>query len=345
LERHLKHIPTTSTAVEKLKRSAKNLRKETKTSLAVAQATIAKSAGYDNWKHVTVCLEQTKPLPKQNGHLPQVLADFLAQSMTDMPPSPAEVDAMNNGLVFAMDVKDSEQLKLGNDIIECESAWVIAATDMWKILVHAKDDEADKSLAELEEGDELLSTVQDDLMNYRFFQYVGNDVPTSLEKAYADIFQHFFFPPRYVWTKGKFIDMSDPMEIKIDGKVVFHSTDGIVVSGQIPSSERVLFHEAAASPSVPSSRSGFIPLISISKLTSSLYEYDVTYGGQEMYSDAGFTSINEALAAASDTSGDIEGYTVEYQGIMVGTYPAAFLQSSPESVARDAIATAAPFIR
>lgn len=38
----------------------------------------------------------------------------------------------------------------------------------------------------------------------------------------------------------------------------------------------------------------------------------MTYGGQEMFSDAGFTSINEALAAATDTSGDIEGFTVEY---------------------------------
>lgn len=338
----MKHIPTTSTAVEKLKRNAKNLRKDTKTSLAVAQDTIAKSAGYDNWKHVTVCMEQTKSLPKQSGHLPQVLADFLAQSIKDAPPLPATIDAMNNGLVFAMDVKDAERLKLGDSIIESESAWAIAATDIWKVLIHAKDYEEDTSLAELQKGDELLSTVQEDLMNYRFFQYVGRNVPTSLENAYIDVFQHFFFPPVYVWLKGKFIDMADPVEIKVDDKVIYRSIASPVVTYEASTPEHATSNEVPVTP--PSGR-GFIPLISISKLTAGLYEYHMTYGGQEMFSDAGFTSINEALAAATDTSGDIEGFTVEYQGIMVGTYPAAFLQSSPGSVARDAVATVAPFMR
>ena len=75
----MKFIPTTATAVEKLKRSAKNLRNETRTSLAVALESIAKSAGYDNWKHVTVCQEQTTSQPKDDVHFPKVLYDFLAQ--------------------------------------------------------------------------------------------------------------------------------------------------------------------------------------------------------------------------------------------------------------------------
>lgn len=341
----MKHIPTTSTAVEKLKRNAKNLRKDTKTSLAVAQDTIAKMAGYDNWKHVTVCMEQTKSLPKQNSRLPQVLADFLAQSIKDAPPSPATVDAMNNGLVFAMDVKDAERLKLSASIIESESSWAIAATDIWKVLIHAKDYEEDTSLADLQKDDELLSTVQEDLLNYRFFQYVGSNVPTSLEKAYTDIFQHFFFPPVYVWLKGKFIDMQDPVEIKIDDKIIYRSTAGTVVTYEASKPELAITQEVPVSLVTQPTGIGFIPLISISKLAGSLYECHVTYGGQEMFSDAGFTSINEALTAASDTSGNIEGFTVEYQGIMVGTYPIAFLQSSPESIARDAKATVAPFMR
>lgn len=53
------HIPTTATAVEKLKREAKAYRNARGCSLTEALEAIAVQAGYRNWKHVTVCAEAT----------------------------------------------------------------------------------------------------------------------------------------------------------------------------------------------------------------------------------------------------------------------------------------------
>ena len=58
-QRTLELIPTTATAVEKLKRLAKTLRKKSLTSLAFAQDTVAMQHGYEDWKHVTVCRNQS----------------------------------------------------------------------------------------------------------------------------------------------------------------------------------------------------------------------------------------------------------------------------------------------
>lgn len=49
------HIPTTATAVEKLKRAAKKLCKDSGTAYALALDLVAKQNGYAHWKHVTEC--------------------------------------------------------------------------------------------------------------------------------------------------------------------------------------------------------------------------------------------------------------------------------------------------
>lgn len=60
LERILEFIHTTATAAEKLKRLAKLQCKGTETSYASALDAVAKKDGYNNWKHVTWCVEQSK---------------------------------------------------------------------------------------------------------------------------------------------------------------------------------------------------------------------------------------------------------------------------------------------
>lgn len=341
----MKFIPTTATAVEKLKRSAKNLRKETRTSLAVALECIAKTAGYDNWKHVTVCLEQTASPSKDNTHLPKVISDFLAQQLKDSPPRTEVLDAMANGLVFAMDVKDAEELNLDrkSDLDECESIWPVAAANMWKVLVYTKNPENDKCLADFKQDDELLSTALDDLMNYRFFRYTGTEMPSSFEEAYALVFRRMYLPPAFVWVKGKFMDMDNVREIKLDDKVIYSSNPSGVTTQIVNPAAVTLADLADSKLTSRITRRGFIPKLSITKLSPSLYDYHVTYRGEAMSSDVGLTSISEALSSASDITGDIEGFEVAYQGIVVGTYPVETLRSFPESVARDALATVTPF--
>jgi len=82
----MEFISTTATATEKLKRLAKTLRKTTGTSLAVALDAVAKQHGYEHWKHVTVCLDQSVSASRSKP-LPESLKDLLGRAATRKPAS------------------------------------------------------------------------------------------------------------------------------------------------------------------------------------------------------------------------------------------------------------------
>ncbi len=227
-ERTMKLIPTTATTVEKLKRLAKTLRKTTNTPLAVAQDTVAKQHNYEHWKHVTACRKQNvsaslcKPLP-------QSLKELLDQAATRKPASAESQTAFAQGFVFAMDVKDAQELSQTPEYAECDDAWYLAAKYLWPELVHYSDDETGTTLFETLSSKDLTTTALDDLQNYRFFRYVGAVAPTSLEQAYKQISQISFFPPTHFWLGGRFIDLGEVPEIQMDGQVVLSNTPGFTV--------------------------------------------------------------------------------------------------------------------
>lgn len=221
----MEFISTTSTAVEKLKRSAKTLRKTSKTSLAVALDAIAKQHGYEHWKHVTVCQEQTASI-SGSRQLPKSLQDILDQATSRHPASAESQKAFAEGFVFAMDVKDAEQLALTPEYAECEDGWYLAADDLWRELIHQPDDETGTTLFETQAPEDLAGTALDDLQNYRFFRYLGAVTPASLEEAYKQASQLSFFPPTHVWLGGKFINVLEVPEIRVDGHVVLSSSPG-----------------------------------------------------------------------------------------------------------------------
>jgi hypothetical protein len=340
LERILKHIPTTATAVQKLNRSAKKLRKETRSSLANALDAVANSAGYDSWKHVTVCLEQTKLESMDKSVLPTILAEFLQQQRIQTPPAQTSQDAMKFGLVFAMDVKDAERTRWPDEVVEDEGMWLLAAEDILKVFVHAPSDLTGKSLAQSQEGEDLMQGAFEMLINYRFFVFAGDTIPATLQDAYLSIFKKFPHPPSYVWLKGKFIDMEDEHEIKDGNEVVFSSSGNGLASYQTLNSQ-VIGNELD-SAIAPLLDRAFIPTLDISKLKAGFYEYVMHYGGQEMYRDAGYSSISEVLSDVTDVTG-IAGYEVKYQGFSIGTYSISMVKSSAERIAQDAVATVAEF--
>ena len=233
-ERTMGFISTTATAAEKLKRLAKTLRKTTDTSLAVALDAVAKQHGYEHWKHVTVCVEQTVSLSRSKP-LPDSLKDLLDRAAARHPASVESQKAFAQGFVFAMDVKDAEELSLTSEYAECDDGWYLAARDLWRGLVHYRDDETGTTLFETQSPEELASTALDDLQNYRLFRYLGSTTPTSLEEAYKQISKLSFFPPTHIWLSGKFIDIGEVPEIRADGQVVFSTTPGFTV---LPSDDK-----------------------------------------------------------------------------------------------------------
>lgn len=226
LERIMTFIPTTATAAEKLKRLAKTRRKSSPTSLAVALDAIAMEHGYAHWKHVTECIAQTAAAAPSSIPLPSDLVQMLDSVAARQPASTASREAFARGLSFALDVKEAEQMSPIPACIECDDAWHIAARDIWRVLVHGKDIETGTSLFEIQTREELAMTAQDDLFNYRYFRYVGAEPPSSLDDAFRDVFSSMFFPPAYVWLRGRFIDMSEVPEVRVDGRVIFSTSGG-----------------------------------------------------------------------------------------------------------------------
>lgn len=227
-ERTMEFISTTATAAEKFKRLAKTLRKTTGTSLAVALDAVAKQNGYEHWKHVAVCLEQTASVSRSKP-LPESLKDLLERAAMRNPASPDSQKAFVQGFVFAMDVKDAEELSLTSEYAECDDGWHLAAGDLWRGLIHYRDDETDATLFETQSPEDLTTTALDDLQNYRLFRYLGAVAPATLEEAYKQTSQLSFFPPTHIWLGGKFIDLGEIPEIRVDGQVVFSTMPGFTV--------------------------------------------------------------------------------------------------------------------
>jgi hypothetical protein len=344
LERILQLIPTTATAAEKLKRLAKTQRKGTGSSLAVALDAVAIEHGYTNWKHVTWCAEQGKiagatvPFLRQ---LPGRLAQFLNDVIGHESPTSETKRAFQNGLVFAVDVKHAGDVVLGDDVVACDDGASVAAVDVWTVLVNAKDEETGAPLLQDLDDEALLEVAREHLMDYRFFRYTGASVPASLDDAFAKVLGRTFFPPTHVWLKGKFIDMSDVPEVRVDGRVVYASAPGEAFGSSSSAQQRDIPALLASQPVTSASRQdGIIPRLDISKIDSGLYGYTLSYRGQEMDSDAGFSSIREAIESAAEIEGNIRGVEVSYAGLMVGTYPLTKLLSSAEQVAQRALETA-----
>lgn len=221
----MEFISTTATAAEKIHRLAKTLRKTTKTSLAVALDTVARQHGYQHWKHVTDCHEETAALRKAKP-LPDELRVFLDETAASDPALIETQQAFARGVVFAMDVKGAQSMSLRQDYEECGDGWHIAARDLWRGLIHYRDDETGTTLFETRSTDDLLESALDDVTNYRLFRYADTSAPTSLETAYQQVQEMSFFPPTHIWLGGKFIDISEVPEIRVGGQVVLRNTAG-----------------------------------------------------------------------------------------------------------------------
>lgn len=91
--------------------------------------------------------------------------------------------------------------------------------------------------------------------------------------------------------------------------------------------------------SYESARQGtpFIAELEVRRLQAGIYEYRASYRGTELYADAGFSSIEEALRSASGDTGDIRAFEVFYGGVVVGTYLTEDLHRTASAVAAHAV--------
>lgn len=80
-----------------------------------------------------------------------------------------------------------------------------------------------------------------------------------------------------------------------------------------------------------------IARLSVRRVAPSQYLFEVSHGGEPLYDDAGFASIEEAISAANNQQGPIRGFEIAYQGLVVGTYFCEELEHVVEEVAERAV--------
>lgn len=78
----------------------------------------------------------------------------------------------------------------------------------------------------------------------------------------------------------------------------------------------------------------------IDPISQGLYEYRVTYEGEELFGDAGLSSIEECIVGATEGLGrDALAAEVAYKGVISGTYALASLALMTAQIAEHALHT------
>ncbi|UUZ63452.1 hypothetical protein LP417_28805 [Polaromonas sp. P1-6] len=78
----------------------------------------------------------------------------------------------------------------------------------------------------------------------------------------------------------------------------------------------------------------------IDQIERGLYEYRVSYEGEDLYADSGLNSIEECIVAATEGLGqDAVAAEVAYQGVISGTYALASLALMSAQIADHALQT------
>lgn len=191
------------------------------------------------------------------------------------------------------------------------------------------------------EPDELLKAAHEGLMNYRLFRYTGDGKPADLNETFKLLLGRYFFPLIYLWLNCKFIDVAEVPEIRIDGKVVFQSF--------AKGAERGSTSPALPSPTLPAATktdARDVPLrrdmpcrLDVNKLEPGLFESRMSYGNEEMFSDAGYPTIRAAIESSALDGETVYAVEVAYEGLVVGTYAPEALVSSAEMIAQRGVAT------
>lgn len=346
----LNHIPTTATAVQKLRRLAKDRRKSSRESLAVALDVVARERGYTNWKHVTVCEAETSAAGPAPLTLPESVREFLAeQQQVQQNEFAANPRALAESVFFAMDISDAEKARPDSypDISECEDARAFLAGDIWTAYLESERSE-DRNVEPLDD-EKALQYFLDRIADYSFFKYSGEPMPQSLEDAFGSVFKRFLFPPTHVWLAGKFFDLANVTEVRsgVNGPVVLTATsasDGHPAIRMYSPSAETRADKPAPSAAASDKPKPLLARLDVDRLDTALYEYTISYSHRKLFSDAGFSSISDALgAAAEDAPENFIGFEVAYAGLVVGTYPVQEVQANAEAIARRAVENASTF--
>ncbi|MCZ2798978.1 plasmid-related protein [Vibrio alginolyticus] len=168
-----------SSKVQRLKQTARKLKREDSLTHTQALDVVAKQAGFNHWHHVTLSNNLIKP---------------------------AE-DAFNSGSVMAFDCKESEGV--GDDtLIHDHLLAFVLRKNMFEIFANTIDeyDEENRPLKDTLTPQELNEYFSGDFEDYVFYRLSPNMSNRPLKEILTVIRQHSFWMPRHLWVKGAYVD-------------------------------------------------------------------------------------------------------------------------------------------
>lgn len=109
--------------------------------------------------------------------------------------------AFRTSLVIAMDVKDAQHFNaLSLGFVEDVRAAAFAEQQMREVF--AKNNEESRSRLKVGARIEDDDAVADEMSEYVFYRFIGNELPNDENSVLALVLQESIWPPRFVWLKG-----------------------------------------------------------------------------------------------------------------------------------------------
>ena len=184
------NILISSADVDKLKKKARKLKKDSGIAYHEALDQVAQAAGFNHWHHVSKSVKDFKPTEQ----------------------------AYYFGVIIAMDGKDAMDFHdPSGGFVEDPSAFALCAGDIY---AYIRDDE-DASGDESDYQKDRNEWVQDDMMmDYVFFRHTGSAVPEHINDIVTMVRKCSFWPPLFIWLKGTFHENPSDLAVDEDGKIV-----------------------------------------------------------------------------------------------------------------------------
>lgn len=178
--------------LEKLRQQARKIKREAGIPHHQALEQVAVTNGFNHWHHVVESANLT--------------------SLTEK--------AFYNGLIIAMDVKDAQDFHdPKNRFVEDDQFCFICRDDFFEAIKDSIDDE-DKRIGDYLSDNEINEILEDDMMNYIFLRYVGNELPEKIEDVLPIIRDCSFWNPHYVWFRGESFDTYSLSTEDSEGNVI-----------------------------------------------------------------------------------------------------------------------------
>lgn len=184
------HIIVSSVDVSKLKKKARALKKSSGIAYHEGLDKVAQNAGFNHWHHVTELANIFMPTEQ----------------------------AYRFGVIVAMDAADALDITRQTDgFVMDPLAIALCADDIFRLLLEedglsSGDDDYQQAKIEWMEDEGA--------MDYAFYRYTGSAIPKHLNEVVSMVRTFSFWPPQFIWHKGKFYKSPSDVALDENGKVV-----------------------------------------------------------------------------------------------------------------------------